>query len=173
MIRTLQYLNLVGILALGILSVAQWRMNQQLNLEINRFEQLRIDQSRKLDERDMTIAGYIRDLEELREHLTRLTGEQKETATKLRLAEQQSVQLTAERDQLKQSVKEWAEAVAARDEQLKLANQHIQELSANCNEAVLKYNDLADQYNTVVKELNERTRQFNELVVKYNEMAKR
>lgn len=159
--RALQFINLAGVLALGVLCVAQWQDNRQFNQEINRLEAIRLSQSEQL-------AGQARDLDSLRAHLPRLTGELKETEGKLALSQRAAAELGAERDQLKQSVKNWAEAVNARDEQIKAANEQILELAGQIKQTALKYNELATNYNALVTQLNERTAAYNDLVTKYN-----
>ncbi len=166
-------LNLIGVLALGVLCVAQWRMDRRLNAELQRIEAIRADQSARLSEREKTIDGHVADLAALREHITRLTGELKETEGRLLDSERRAGHLASERDQLREAAKEWSEAVAARDEQLRSANLQIQELAARCNDTVLKFNELATNYNESVKLLNERTAAYNELVTKFNELAKK
>ena len=164
--RVLHFINLAGVLALGVLCIAQWQDNRQFNQEINRLEAIRIDHSEKL-------ARQTTDLDSLRSHLTRLTGEVKETEGKLTLSQREASQLGIERDQLKQSVKTWADAVNARDEQIKAANEQIRELGENLNQATTKFNELATNYNGLVTQLNERTAAYNELVAKYNALAKK
>lgn len=171
--RILQFVNLAGVLALGVLALAQWRVNRHLNLELTRLEVIRLDQSQKLDARDRTVQAYAADLEQLREHLTRITGEQRTAETQWKASQTHILQLEAERDRLKENIRQWVTALTARDEQIKLANQQIKELIANCNETVRKYNELATNFNAVVQDLNERTRQFNELMAKYHEGSKR
>lgn len=169
--RVLQLLNLAGVLALAVLCAAQWQNNRQFNLEVNRLEAIRIDQSRKLDERGNTIAGQARDLDDLRQHLTRLTAEVKETEGKLALSQRDAAQCAAERDQLKESVRKWSEAVTARDERLRENQQQIRDLAANMSETTVKFNELATNYNAIVVQLNERTMQYNKLIERFNQIA--
>ena len=157
--RAVQFLNLAGVLALGVLCIAQWQNNRQLNQEINRLDHLRMDQSKKIDERDQTVQGQVRDLDTLREHLTRLTGELKEAEGKLALSTREAAQLSHERDELKQSVDQWAEAVADRDARLDEANESIHTLAGRLSDAILKFNELATNYNQAVTLLNERAGQ--------------
>lgn len=163
--------NLIGVLGLGVLCVAQWRMDRQLNAEINRLEAIRLEQGAKLDEKDKSIRGQVADLDSLREHITRITSDLRETQGRLRLAEHEVGQLTSEREQLREGVKKWAAAVEARDEQARAGNERIQELAERLNETVRRFNELATNYNTTVQVLDERTRLYNELVGKYNELA--
>jgi methyl-accepting chemotaxis protein len=165
-------LNLLGVLGLSILCVAQWRIDRQLNTEIHRLETIRLEQAARLEERDRTVAGHVADLSSLREHLLRVTGELKETEGAYRLASHQVTQLTSEREQLRESVQQWAAAIEVRDEQLASATQQIQELAAHANQTVLQFNELATNYNAVVNILDERTRLYNELVAKLNDSSR-
>lgn len=165
-------LNLVGVLGLGVLCVAQWRMDRRLNAELERLEAVRAEQAQQLAGRDKTINGHVADLASLREHITRLTGELKEIEGRSRGTERELGQVTSEREQLREAVKRWSLAVDARDEQMRAANLQIQELANRLNDTVLKFNELATNYNASVGLLNERTAAYNELVNKFNELAK-
>lgn len=173
MIRWLQWLNLAGVLALAVLCVAQWRANRQVNLELQRLESIRLEQAKKLDERDRTIAGHIRDLETLREHLIRVTGESKEAQAHLTAARREVEQLAVMRDQLKQSVTNWTQAVSARDERIREHQEQIRELAGRLSQTVARYNELTTNYNSAVALLNERAAAYNDLVTKYNELVKK
>lgn len=184
--RFLQWFNLAGVLALAVLCVLQWRMNRQLNLDLNAAEKTRQQQAARLDEQEKRLKGGASDLDGFREQLTRATTSLKETETKLAALDRQVKQLTNERDQLKTSVTNWAAAVSARDAQLKQAGTDLKKLAEDRNAAVLKFNELAAKQNELVKELeritedrntmvdglNKRTREFNALVEKYNTLAK-
>lgn len=184
--RFLQWFNLAGVLALALLCVLQWRMNRQLNLDLNAAEKTRQKQATRLDDQEKWLKGGASDLDGFREQLTRAATSLKETEAKLAALDRQVKQLTNERDQLKTSVTNWAAAVAARDVQLTKAGADLQKLAADRNAAVLKFNEVATKQNelvkelerrakehtTVVEQLNRRTREFNALVEKYNALAK-
>ena len=169
--RTLNYINLLGVLALGVLCVAQWRLDHQLNQEIGRLENVRVDQATKLDDRDKTIKAQAGDLSLLREHLTRVTADLKTTEGRLRKAEFEIEHLTTIREQLKDSLAKWTAAVNERDQRIKDSNEQIKQLAKDCNEAVTRFNELAGKYNKTVEDLNERTRAYNEMVERYNKLA--
>jgi chromosome segregation ATPase len=170
--RIISFINLAGLLALGVLCVSQWQDNRQFNQEINRLEGIRIGHTEKLDERDKTILGQAADLKELRGQMVKLTSDLKTTKGELNLERQRNAQLSLERDRLQVSIKEWAEAVKARDERIDENQKQIQELARSVNDAVLKYNGLATNYNESVKLLNLRTAEYTELVTKFNKLAK-
>lgn len=171
--RIISFINLAGLLALGVLCVSQWQDNRQFNQEISRLESIRIDHSKKLDERDTAIRAQAADLKELRGQLLKLTDDLKTTKGELNVERQKTAQLSLERDQLKVSVQEWGVAVKNRDERIAENHKQIQELAKGLNEATLKYNALGSNYNESVKLLNQRTAEYNELVKKFNELAKR
>jgi len=157
--RALQYLNLVGVVAVGALCVTQWQVNRRANLEVIGLEKVRQGQSAKIEEQGRTLKGYALDLDSFREQLSRTAASLKETDSKLIVTERQLQQLDLERQQLKTSVTNWAAAVTARDEQLRQINERLTKLAVDRNDAVEKFNDLAAKYNGVVKDLNEaRTR---------------
>ncbi len=166
-------LNLIGVLALGVLCVSQWRMNRQLHGELDRLEEVRREQAAKLDERDRTINGQQADLDALRAHLTRVTGELGTSEELARQLTRQVAQLEDERAQLQEGGRKWADAVAARDGQIRSAQEQLREVVGRANETVTKYNELAGQYTALVETLNTRTREYHELVTRYNELARR
>ena len=55
--RFLQWFNLAGVLTLAVLCVLQWRMNRQLNLDLNAAEQTRQQQAARFDEQARRLAG--------------------------------------------------------------------------------------------------------------------
>jgi chromosome segregation ATPase len=184
--RFLHWFNLAGVLALALLCVLQWRMNRQLNLDLNAAAKARQQQAARLDDQEKHLKGGASDLDGFREQLTRATASLKETELKLAALDRQVKQLTNERDQLKTSVTNWAAAVTARDTQLRQAGADLKKLADDRNAAVLKFNEVATKQNDLVKELerrtkehnavvetlNQRTREFNALVEKYNTLAK-
>ena len=153
--RSLQYCNLAGVLVLMILCALQWRVNRQANLAVSALEKTRLEQAAELEDQNKRIKGYAADLDGFREQLARASSALKETETKLGTAERQALQLGAERDQLRMSVTNWAAAVRARDEQLKGANDHLRKLADDRDEAVVRFNELAERYNAVVKDFND------------------
>lgn len=169
--RILSFINLAGLLAVGVLCAAQWQGNRQLNQEIQRLEALRIDQASKLDERDKTISGQAQDLKLLGERLTELTDELKTAEGELRLERAQSSDRARQIEELKENVSMWADAVAVRDERIESDREQIVEMAARTNDTVAKYNELAERYSENVALLNERTEAYNELVTRYNDLA--
>jgi chromosome segregation ATPase len=124
--RIIQNLNLVGILAIAVLSATQWR-------DIERLDQTRIAQSAKINEQQTTLKQTTSDLGDTRQRLSISESSLQETKTTLATT-------TFERDQLKANLQKWTAAVAARDAA-------IQKLSAERNDAVKKFNDLVTKYN--------------------------
>jgi uncharacterized coiled-coil DUF342 family protein len=61
----------------------------------------------------------------------------------------------AERNRLESSVSNWAAAVTARDERLSEAARQVGALVAERDEAVKRFNDLAERHNRLAKEWNE------------------
>lgn len=167
--KTLAWINLAGVLALGVLCVAQWRDNRELNHELNRLERIRLDHATKLDERERALAGLRGDLEELKGQVLGLTDTLRQTEGKLALEERTHALAVAERDQLKEAVARWAQAVEARDTRLTENHDRIRELAQRLNDVVTRHNDIAGSYNEVVKLLNERTVAYNEVVRQLNQ----
>lgn len=153
--RTLQYLNFFGVFALAVLCVLQWRHDRQLNLQTIQLEKTRQEQQQKISEQEDAARGLSADLADFKNRLKAEHDDLDETRRQLRTNETAVAVLTAERDQLKESVTNWMEAVAQRDALAKEANGRIEELSQRLNASIQKFNDLATNYNSVVKDLNE------------------
>lgn len=170
--RTLQYLNLFGILVLAALCILQWRINRDLNLKTNEMEKARMEQMARIAEQEKKINGYQSDLDAFRDQLLSATANLKSAESNFTVARLESLQLTAERDQLKQNIAGWSKAVSDRDALLAKANEQINQLASDRNDAVAKFNSLAEKHNQVVDDLNKRTQDFNNLVERYNILAK-
>jgi DNA recombination protein RmuC len=153
--RSLQYVNLIGVLALAILCAAQWRANRLLHLQAIELEALQQEQTKALADREAKLKGAGADLDTFRQQLARLSDAVKAADAKAAATERDVRQLTVEREQLKTSVTNWAAAVTVRDERLKEAQAQLQKLVQERNETVAKYNQLAAKFNDVVKDLNE------------------
>ncbi len=153
--RALPLLNLLGVLLLAGLCVVQWRDNRRLNLEAADLTRIRHEQAAKLEEQTKTITGLSADLDSFRTRLKDASEMVKVTDTKLRPLDREVRQLALERERLKASITNWSAAVTARDERLKEFADQAQELAAARNEAVTKFNELAEKHNAVVKDLNE------------------
>ena len=155
MIRRLQLANLAGVLALAILCVIQWKRDRALNLDVNRLEKARIENEQTISEQKKNLDGLNSDLAMFKEQLTGARTELSEAQEKLREMETQNSRLISERDQVRESLTNWMNAVHVRDERLKEANASIQDLADRLNAAIEKYNELATNYNSVVNDLNE------------------
>ena len=171
MSRGLQIVNLAGVIILAAVCVGQWKINRAVNLEANRLEKTRIEQQARIEEQEKTIKGCMADLDTFREQIQTLSKSLKESGAKAAELESKLAHADADREQLKESVAKWTEAVTVRDEELTKARDQIQKLADDRNVAVQKFNDLAERYNTVVQDLNKRGEEFNALVDRYNKLA--
>jgi chromosome segregation ATPase len=149
--RFLQCFNLVGIASLCVLCSLQWRSNRQLNLLTNHLEQTGIEQQTQIDIQAKTIRRQTADLDDFRHRLELSEAALKESQDKFAALAAQQDQLLAERDQLKAALAQWTAAVAQRDTLIKQANDQITKLTADRNDAITKFNDLANRYNALVK----------------------
>jgi chromosome segregation ATPase len=152
--RRLQYLNLFGVLGLGLLCVVQWYHDRELNLELNESRKLVQACEKQLADNTNTINGLSADLASFKTSYTTARAEATELQSKLQASDRANTQLTGERDQLKESITNWAAAVKARDERLKESNVRLTELANKLNESISKFNALATNYNSVVDQLN-------------------
>jgi septal ring factor EnvC (AmiA/AmiB activator) len=133
--RFIEYLNLFGIVALALLCAAQWQTNSRLNHNAERLERARIEQAAKITEQDTSLKQTTTDLDDSRQRLSIAESALKDAKAIL-------AAITIERDQLKANLQKWATAVAVRDDA-------IRKLSAERNDAIQKFNDLANKYNAM------------------------
>lgn len=159
--RRLQILNLVGVVVLALVCGFQWQRDRALNLELNRNEKARLEQTTKLAEQEKNLRGLTDDLTLFKEQLARAQSESNATEKRLRELERENQLLTSARDQLQESVTNWVNAVAARDKLITEANENIRTLNERTstltdqlNASIKKFNELATNYNSVVGELN-------------------
>src|SRR5258708_7044997 len=151
MSNRLNYLNLFGVLALAALCIVQWRRDRRLNLEIGRLDQGRLQQAAQIDEQVRLVKGLNEDLSQLKTSLTNEQSLRSQVEQKVLSTESANQQLTLERDQLKAVITNWANAVALRDERMKEANTRIEQLAADLNASIRKYNELATNRNAAAK----------------------
>jgi uncharacterized coiled-coil DUF342 family protein len=76
-----------------------------------------------------------------------------------------------ERDQLKDSITNWMNAVTQRDERIKEGNTQIRKLADDLTASVNKFNSLATNYNATVQQLNEVVTNRNEMITRYNTLV--
>jgi peptidoglycan hydrolase CwlO-like protein len=156
-IRTLYILNLLGIVVLAVLCVAQWRRSSRDDRLFKSLEQTRLEQSVRLDKQAAQLTGAATDQEELRHRLTEAQAELRETHGQLDASTAERDRLQGECQQLQAGLRQWTAAIATRDQALEKASRDIQELAGTRNQAVTKFNDLVARYDTLVREINQAT----------------
>lgn len=171
MIRKLQVINLAGVLILTAVCIGQWQMNRTVNLEANRLEKARIEQGQRIEEKDKTISGCQADLNSFREQIANLSKSLHQSEGKATELDAKLARAELDREQLKEGVAKWTEAVQSRDAELSKAREQIEKLASDRNTTVERFNELAEKYNGVVQDLNKRTEDFNALAEKYNKLA--
>jgi chromosome segregation ATPase len=137
--RFLSIFNCLGVGVLAVLCAIQWRANSRLENNVEQLDKTRIEQSAKIAEQEITLKDDAADLEDLRQRLS--------------MSESELQKAVAEGTRLKATLSEWMAAVHQRDAALKQAGQQIQKLAGERNEAIQKFNDLADKYNALVKQM--------------------
>ncbi len=168
--RFLPWLNLLGVLVLAGLCVVQWQRDRRMNLEVNRLEKVRQAHEQKIADQEKSAKGLMDDLAHFKEQFQETHRDSTEARAAAQKLERQNLQLSAEREQLKASVTNWAAAVAERDERLKLAGVQLRDLSARLNESVLKFNELASNHNGSIRRFNELATNYNSVVTQLNEL---
>jgi SMC interacting uncharacterized protein involved in chromosome segregation len=131
-------LNFLGVFVLAVLLCIQWRINSRLEADDLRLDQLRIEQSAKIADQDISLKQNAADLDDFRQRLS-----MSESSLKSAIIERDKLAELV--DQLRKMLDQWKAAVAARD-------QAIQQLIAQRNDAITKFNALADKYNASVKQ---------------------
>ena len=131
--------NGLGVGVLAVLCAVQWQANSRLGNNVEQLDKTRIEQSAKIAQQESTLKDDAADLEDLRQRLS--------------MSESQLQKAVAEGTRLKAALDKWMAAVKLRDVALKQAGEQIQKLAGERNEAIQKFNDLADKYNGLVKQM--------------------
>ncbi len=159
--RRLQILNLIGVVVLTLVCVFQWRRDRALNLELNRNEKTRLEQQAKLAEQEKNLRGLTDDLALFKEQLARAQSESGDMRKELKALQHTNEFLALAYEKSQESITNWSNAVAARDQLIAEANASIRTLNSRAstlseqlNASIQKFNELATSYNTVVAELN-------------------
>lgn len=168
--RTLAWMNLCGVLVLAALCVVQWQRDRRSSMEIHGLEKARQSQHDKIAEQENTANGLKSDLAHFKVQFKEAHADAQQARTTARKMEQENVQLTLERDQLKASVTNWAAAVAARDESLQELNERLRATSTRLNQSIVKFNELATNYNASVKGFNDLATNYNSVVTQLNQL---
>jgi chromosome segregation ATPase len=168
--KRLGWINLVGVLVLASLCAGQWRRDRRLHLELRQEEVRRTALEQKLAEQDKSAAGLTADLARFKSQFLEAHTNASGARSAQRRLEQENVQLTREREQLKASVTNWAVAVAARDESLRELNRRLEESTGQLHESVLRHNELASNYNATVRRFNELATNYNSVVTQLNNL---
>ena len=114
--RLLQYVNFIGIVVLHTpLSCLQWEANRRFNLRVIALEKNRLEQMAKIAARRRQSANKPADLDDFRHRVSALDAVLEESDAKVRTLTMAKEQLTAERDQLKATVAQFAAAIMQRD----------------------------------------------------------
>ena len=140
MTRFVTWFNFVGVIALAALCAVQWRTDSRLHLQIRDLENIRLQQIEKIAEQEKTIHGQSADLDDFR--------------NRLMLCESQLNESQQRAAHLRVALDKWMAAVDARDKAIKQAGLLLQKLAGERNDAVTKFNDLAEKYNALVKDQN-------------------
>jgi septal ring factor EnvC (AmiA/AmiB activator) len=142
--RIISMLNLLGVVALVLLCCVQWQRNSRLENQAVDLQNVQFQQAATIDQQKRTIKDDAIDLSDLRQRLTMSESALQETR-------EEKDRLAIENAQLKKSLQQWTQAVQQRDKVIAHANDLIQMLAKQRNEAVQKFNNLADAYNGLVK----------------------
>lgn len=166
--KSLRWINLVGVLLLAALCAGQWRRDRRQNLELLQGEKQRLAGETQLREQTRKSDGLAADLARFKEqYLDAHTNTAAARASLLRV-EQELGRLRAERDQLQSAVTNWAAAVTARDASLRALNERWRETAGQLDDSVLRHNELASNYNATVRRFNELATNYNSVVTQLN-----
>lgn len=143
--RFFSLFNFLGVITLCVLCSVQWQTDSRLENNVQQLDQTRIEQSAKIAEQDQTLKDDAADLDDLRQRLSLSESELRKTIS-------ERDHFAAEGRQLKSALDNWIAAVKERDAAIKQAGDLIQKLAGERNDAIAKFNDLADKYNAFVKQ---------------------
>lgn len=164
----LTYLNLVGVLLLGLVCVWQWRGNSLLRAELAAERCHAGEQSRKLAAAETEKTRLAADLELFRTQIKTQSEELDRQNLGRNDADKKLRQMTEERDQLKKSVAEWAAAVEQRDTRLAAAAQQQVLLASRLREAASAHAELGRRADEAIALLNQRTKEGNAVIEQLN-----
>lgn len=153
--KRLAIVNLIGVLCLVGLCIAQWRRDRELNLELYRLQREAHEQASRLEEQAKEGQGLNADLAEFKKRYDGTSSELAQLRGKLGNAEREARRLAVERDQLGTRITNWMEAVSVRDQRLKESAGQVRRLGEELDASVLRFNSLASNHNRLVKDLNE------------------
>jgi septal ring factor EnvC (AmiA/AmiB activator) len=146
--RVLGIFNFLGVAVLVVLCAAQWQTNSRLEYNVEQLDKTRSEQSAKIADQEKTLKDDAADLEDLRQRLS-----MSESELKSAIADRD--RLAAEDKLLKMAINKWMDAVKQRDATIKQASELIQKLAGERNDAIAKFNALADKYNAIAKQLQD------------------
>jgi len=147
----LKYLNLLGVVMLVVLCVVQWQRDRHLNLNVSRLDQIRTEQTTQINDQATALKGLNEDLGQLKTSLVAEQSLRQRVEQKAASVESANEQLVLERDQLKEAITNWSEAVVVRDQAMKQANARIEQLADQLNASIRKYNELVTNRNAAAK----------------------
>lgn len=168
--KKLQWVNLVGVLALTIVCVAQWQRDRRMNLELRALEKARHAQDEKIAEQEKSARGLSEDLSHFKQKFQDANTDLSTARESLRTLTKEKTQLANERDQLKTSVTNWAAAVSERDRRLKEMGEQLRDLSGRLTDSIQKFNELATNHNAAIHRFNELATNYNNVVKDLNEL---
>jgi chromosome segregation ATPase len=137
--RALSILNFLGIAALAVLCAVQWQANSHLLSNVDQLQHITQDQAAQISDQTITLKQNAEDLTDLRDRLA--------------TSESDLAAATGQIAKLKSSLDQWMQAVKDRDAALKNAGVLVQSFAAQRNDAIKRFNDLADKYNALVKQV--------------------
>jgi peptidoglycan hydrolase CwlO-like protein len=152
--KSIMYLNFLGIFVLGVICFLQWQVN---NHQHDVIEQLNgeIGQNRtKITSNEKDLKDKDEQIDDLQNKVSILDENIADAETKFAKLADERDQIAGERDKVVTQLQRWQDAVGLRDAALKTANDNIVALTADPDNTVQKYNDLAKQYNDLMKQFN-------------------
>ena len=150
----LNWFNLIGVVALTVLCVIQWQHDRRLNLELNRSERSQMEQAAKLAEETRALDGVTQDLSQLKGSLAEKQAALLQSVRDQQRSNRSNLVLAAECARLKAAITNWSDTVNLQNSRIGEANARIEQLAADLNASILKFNELVTNYNAVAGELN-------------------
>ena len=171
MLALLHRINLVLLLALGVLCAFQWRTEKSARSRIGGLVKTQADLAHRLSEATESLKATREDLDAFRTQILALKSQTDEQAATIRQQHARIGKLEGSETSLnrqlahwKQAVEEYRAAIQKRDEQIAaLVQQRDQYYEANKTSI--------ERANTAIATLNDLNRKYSEIVTLYNNLV--
>lgn len=169
---------ILSLLLLGGLAVVQWQKNSQLNAHLTDVEAVYVNQKKTLTEQEESIGKLKQELAQIQFQFASAQDEAKTARARALIAEQKSLQITWDRDQLQAALTnsvaigvEQAKRLQETQAQLTATQQRFAAVKSQLTEAGEGIERLTTQLQTATLKLGQLTTTHDVLVARYNSLT--